>query len=221
VDAVYLCTALTGEELYEHDETDAVVALPESRVDALEPVSFPDSVLRVPRSLAARTGSPAADWGPWHGWNVLRLQHVAGLGPVAVCQPHAAVHCRLQMGDVAATEVALLRTSEIDARHAHAEHSALGEIAVVCERTPIRWALARGDIDDAARRIAPLIANIEARGRQRLVAQRKLLQALIERRRGRGGAARQFTLAALRSGHRLRLVRSLLETDPEVMELVR
>jgi LuxR family maltose regulon positive regulatory protein len=40
-------------------------------------------------------------------------------------------------------------------------HSALGEIAVVCERVRIRWALARGDIDDAARRIAPLLANLE------------------------------------------------------------
>ena len=65
------------------------------------------------------------------------------------------------------------------------QHSALGEIAVVAERARIRWAMARGDLDDAARRIEPLIANIEARGRQRLVAQLKLLQAMIERRRGR------------------------------------
>jgi LuxR family maltose regulon positive regulatory protein len=222
VDAVYLSTALLGEVLYEHDETEAVVALLEDRVDALERVSIPDSVLRVHRSLAA------AHWVAGRRLEAMawleRLEDYStslGLDRLLCFSLTLQVHYRLQMGDVAAAEVALLRANEIDARHAHAEHSALGEIAVVCERARIRWALARGDIDDAARRIAPLIANIEARGRQRLVAQLKLLQALIERRRGRGDAARQCTLAALRSGHRLGLVRSLLDADPAVMELVR
>ncbi|MCY1226212.1 HTH-type transcriptional regulator MalT [compost metagenome] len=52
------------------------------------------------------------------------------------------------------------------------------------------------------------------------MAQLKLMQALIERRRGRADAAKECTLAALRSGHRLGLVRSLLDADPAVMELV-
>ena len=75
-------------------------------------------------------------------------------------------------------------------------------------------------ISASARRIEALIARIETRGRQRLVAQLKLMRAVIERRRGRPDAARDCTLAALRSGHRLGLVRSLLDADPSVPELV-
>lgn len=221
VDATYTATALLGEVLYEHDEVEAVLALLEDRVDALERVSIPDSVLRVHRTLAA------AHWVAGRRLEAMacleRLEDYSaapGLDRLLVFSLTIRVYYRLQMGDIAAAEAALQRVNEIDARHAGAEHSALGEIAVVAERARIRWAMARGDMDDAARRIEPLIANIEARGRQRLVAQLKLLQALIERRRGRADEARQCTLAALRSGHRLGLVRSLLDADPAVMELV-
>ncbi|MGJ7566403.1 LuxR C-terminal-related transcriptional regulator [Variovorax sp. GB1R11] len=221
VDATYLSTALLGEVLYEHGETEAALALLEDRVDALERVSIPDSVLRVHRSLAA------AHWVAGRrleGMSYLeRLEDYSaalGLDRLLVHSLTMQVHYRLQMGDPAAAEAALLRANEIDARHADAVHSALGEIAVVVERARIRWAMVRGDTDDAARRIDVLMANIELRGRQRLVAQMKLLQALIERRRGRADAAREYTLAALRSGHRLGLVRSLLDADPAVMTLV-
>lgn len=221
VDASYTASALLGEVLYEHDEIEAVLALLEDRVDALERVSIPDSVLRVHRTLAA------AHWVAGRRLEAMayleRLEDYSaalGLDRLLVFSLTLQVHYRLQMGDIAAAEAVLQRVNEIDARHANAQHSALGEIAVVAERARIRWAMARGDMDDAGRRIEPLIANIEARGRQRLVAQLKLLQALIERRRGRAEEARQCTLAALRSGHRLGLVRSLLDADPAVMELV-
>ncbi|WP_228122024.1 LuxR C-terminal-related transcriptional regulator [Variovorax paradoxus] len=221
VDATYLSTALLGEVLYEHGETEAAVALLEDRVDALERVSIPDSVLRVHRSLAA------AHWAAGRRMEAMawleRLEDYSaalGLDRLLVHSLTMQVHYRLQMGDPAAAEVALSRANEIDARHADAAHSALGEIAVVAERARIRWALARGDTDDAARRIEALIANIALRGRQRLIAQMKLLQALIEQRRGRAQASRECTLAALRSGHRLGLVRSLLDADPAVMTLV-
>ncbi|HSV58011.1 MAG TPA: LuxR C-terminal-related transcriptional regulator [Variovorax sp.] len=221
VDATYLSSALLGEVLYEHGETEEVLTLLEDRVDALERVSIPDSVLRVHRTLAA------AHWVAGRRLEAMacleRLEDYSGalgLDRLLVFSLALQVHYRLQMGEVAAAEIALQRVNEIDARHSNAQHSALGEIAVVAERARIRWSLARGDIDDAARRIEPLIANIEARGRQRLVAQLKLLQALIERRRGRADVAKECTLAALRSGHRLGLMRSLLDADPAVMELV-
>ncbi|MEJ8821063.1 LuxR C-terminal-related transcriptional regulator [Variovorax humicola] len=221
VDPAYLATALLGEVLYEHDDTDAVRHLLEDRVDALERVSMPDSVLRVHRTLAA------AHWVAGRRLEAMayleRLEdYSAGLGLDRLLAFSLAmqVSYRLQMGNVADAEVALTRANEIDTRHPDAEHSALGEIAVITERARIRWAIARGELDDAARRIEPLIANIELRGRQRLIAQLKLMQAAIERRRGRMDAARECTLAALRRGHRLGLVRSLLDADPGVLELV-
>ncbi|MDM0103451.1 LuxR C-terminal-related transcriptional regulator [Variovorax sp. J22R24] len=221
VDPAYLATALLGEVLYEHDETEAVLQLLEDRVDALERVSIPDSVLRVHRTLAA------AHWAAGRRLEGLayleRLEDYSaslGLDRLLVHSLTMQVHCRLQMGDPAAAETALARIDEIDARHADAGRSALGEIAVVAERARIRWSLARGDLDDAARRIEALIARIETLGRQRLVAQLKLMRAVIERRRGRPDAVRESTLAALRSGHRLGLVRSLLDADPSVLDLV-
>lgn len=131
------------------------------------------------------------------------------------------VHWRLQLGDLAAAEAGLKRVDEIEARHPDAQGSALGEIAVVAERARIRWAFARGQLDEAGTRIDALIACIEVRGRQRLVAQLRLIQAAIELRRGRREAARDCALAALRRGHRLGPVRSLLDADPAALELVR
>ncbi|RZL94031.1 MAG: helix-turn-helix transcriptional regulator [Variovorax sp.] len=221
VDPAYLATALLGEVLYEHDETDAVLQLLEDRVDALERVSVPDSVLRVHRTLAS------AHWIAGRRLEGLadleRLEdYSAGLGldRLLVHSLTMQVHCRIQMGDLPAAEAALKRADEIDARHPDSEHSALGEIAVVAERARIRWSIARGDLDDAARRIEPLIARIELRGRQRLIAQLHLMQAVIEQRRGRAAAARASALAALRRGHRLGLVRSLLDADPAVLDLL-
>ena len=221
VDSAYLATALLGEVLYEHDETDEAVELLEDRVDALERVSIPDSVLRVHRTLAA------AHWVAGRRMEGIayleRLEDYSvglGLDRLLVYSLALQAHYRMEMGDPTAAEAAMQRLNEIDARHANAEHSALMEIAVIAERARIRWSIARGDVDDAARRIESLIANIEMRGRQRLVAQLKLMQAAIERRRGRMDAARECTLAALRRGHRLGLVRSLVDADPVVMELV-
>ncbi|MDM0072305.1 LuxR C-terminal-related transcriptional regulator [Variovorax sp. J31P207] len=221
VDPAYLATALLGEVLYEHDETEALLQLLEDRVDALERVSIPDSVLRVHRTLAA------AHWVAGRRLEGLayleRLEDYSttlGLDRLLVFSLTIQVQWRLQMGDPAAAESVLARVEEIDARHAGAEHSALGEIAIVAERARIRWSLWRGELDDAARRIEALIARIETLGRQRLIAQLKLMRAVIERRRGRPDAARDCTLAALRSGHRLGLVRSLLDADPSVPELV-
>ncbi|MDM0113988.1 LuxR C-terminal-related transcriptional regulator [Variovorax sp. J22R133] len=221
IDPAYLATALLGEVLYEHDEAAAALQLLEDRVDALERVSMPDSVLRVHRTLAgshwvAGRRMEAMAW-------LERLEDYSaalGLDRLLVHSLVLQMQYRLQIGDVAEAEVALTRASEIDARHANAAQSALGEIAIVTERARIKWAMARGDLDDAARRIEPLIANIELRGRQRLIAQLKLIQATIERRRGRMDAARECTVAALRRGHRLGLVRSLLDADPGVLELV-
>ncbi|MEJ8847564.1 LuxR C-terminal-related transcriptional regulator [Variovorax rhizosphaerae] len=221
VDPTYLTTALLGEVLYEHDEVDEALQLLEDRADALERVSIPDSVLRVHRTLAAShwVAGRRMECMAW----LERLEDYSttlGLDRLLVYSLVLQMQYRLQMGDVAAAEVALVRASEIDARHADAAQSALGEIAVVTERARIKWAMARGDLDDAARRIEPLIANIEMRGRQRLIAQLKLMQATIERRRGRMDAARECTVAALRRGHRLGLVRSLLDADSGVLDLV-
>lgn len=221
IDASYLATGLLAEVLYEHDETEAVVELLENRVDALERVSIPDSVLRVHRVLAA------AHWAAGRRLEGMasleRLEDYSaalGLDRLLVHSLAMQVQWRLELGEVAAAELALQRVNAIDARHENAQHSAQGEIAVVAERARILWAMARGDLDGADQRLVRLIANLELRGRQRLIAQLTLMQATIAMRRGRLETARDCTLTALRRGHRLGLVRSLLQADPQVPQLI-
>lgn len=221
IDASYLATGLLAEVLYEHDETEAVIELLENRVDALERVSIPDSVLRVHRALAA------AHWAAGRRLEGMasleRLEDYSaalGLDRLLVYSLAMQVQWRLELGEPAAAELALQRVNAIDARHENAQHSAQGEIAVVAERARILWAMARGDLDDADRRIVRLTAILEQRGRQRLIAQLTLMQAAIAMRRGRLETARDCTLTALRRGHRLGLVRSLLQADPQVPQLI-
>jgi hypothetical protein len=60
----------------------------------------------------------------------------------------------------------LARITTIEARYPPKSHSAFGEIFLIAQRAQIRWDLAIGDYDDAAARLAPLLAASESRGHQ-------------------------------------------------------
>ena len=95
------------------------------------------------------------------------------------------------------------------------------EIHEVAEHSRIRQAVGQGDLDGAAARLSSLLADCEARGRQRLAANLLLKSAVIDARRGKGDSARQKAVEALRRGHRLGLMRSLLDADASARKLIR
>ncbi|CAG4894018.1 HTH-type transcriptional regulator MalT [Paraburkholderia gardini] len=90
----------------------------------------------------------------------------------------------------------------------------------MAERSHVNWCIAHEDFDGAASRLQALIPFCETRGWQRHVAHFQMQAAVVDARRGRPDAARQAVLSTLRRGHRLGLVRSLLDADPGALDLI-
>lgn len=118
-------------------------------------------------------------------------------------------------------ETVLARLDEVDARHAQVQQNSLDEIRELAERARVSLALARGDFDNAAVRLVTLIEHCETRGRQRVAAHLLVQSAAVDAKRGRASAAREKMLEALRRGHKLGLLRSLLDADPGVRKMIR
>jgi LuxR family maltose regulon positive regulatory protein len=220
-EAACFAAALLGEVLYEFSELDAARKLLEDRIDVLERVSIPDSVLRVLTVLSA------AHWVAGHQLDAFayleRLEEYAsqhGLHRLVAHSLAEQIHLHLLSGQFDAAEAALARLDVMAARIVATQSGTVADIGAMAERSHINWCVAHEDFDGAAARLQSLIPFCEARGWQRHVAHFQMQGALVDSRRGRTDAARHAVLAALRRGHRLGLVRSLLDADPGALDLI-
>ncbi|MCY1423469.1 HTH-type transcriptional regulator MalT [compost metagenome] len=127
----------------------------------------------------------------------------------------------LQLDDLGAAENYLRRMDAIAERHRDVEHGALNEIGMLTEGARIRWQAAQGNLEQAAQGVERLIAFCETHRRLLGTTRLLMLGAVIDSRRGHHDAAREKVLSALRNGQRLGLMRSLLDTHPEALELIR
>jgi LuxR family maltose regulon positive regulatory protein len=221
IDPAYLAAALLGEVLYEANDIQGALHLLEDRVDVLERVSIPDSVLRVliVLSRAHRRAGRHLEASAY----LERLQDYAtnlGLDRLLAYSLDEQLQHHLQRSEFEAARRLLDSIIAIDTRRPQADNSTLGEIAIIRRRAEIRWLLAMGDFENAAAQLGPLLSICEERGRRQLVAQFKLQSALINRRLGRLAEMRADVSAALRLGQRLGLVRSLLDVDAAAIELI-
>jgi LuxR family maltose regulon positive regulatory protein len=221
IDPAYLAAALLGEVLYETNDIQAALRLLEDRVDVLERVSIPDSVLRV---LIVLSRSHRLAGRQLEAFAYLeRLQDYATnlrLDRLLACSLDEQLHHHLQRSEFELAKRLIEAIVAIDARHPQAENSTLFEIGVIRRRAEMRWSLAMGDLETAAAQLGPLVSICEGRGRRQLVAQFKLQSALINRRLGRLQAMRADIADALRLGQRLGLVRSLLDVDAAAIRLI-
>lgn len=221
-DPTYLAAALLGEVLYEINDTEAALRLLEHRVDVLERVSIPDSVLRV---MMVLSGVHWLAGRQLEAFNYLeRLEDYASnlrLDRLLAYSLGEQVQRRLERGERDTAAAVLARLEALAGQYTHTEHSPLGEINVVAQRARIRWCVAHEDLDQSMALLEPLIAYCETRGWQRVAAHLQLQRAAIDARNGRASAARENVLLALRRGHRLGLVRSLLDADPSALDLIR
>ena len=218
----HLAIALLCEVLYELDDTQQARTLLQDNLDVMERVGLPDAVLRALRVLAAahwqvgnRLESFACldrleDYAVRHG-----LDRLLGYALADQIQRH------LLLGELMSAEDVMARLEVINARSTGIEHGATGEIREVAERSRIRLAVALGDLEDAARRLERLRAQCEARGRQRIIVQLLIGEAVIDDQRGRPQAAGGKVLEALQRGHRLGLMRSLLDAEPQAPRMIR
>lgn len=217
----YFSAVLLGEVLYEQNDTGGAIQLLEERVDVLERVSIPDSVLRVLTVLSA------AHWAAERRLDALayldRLEEYAsqlGLDRLLAHALAERVNRHLLSGELNAADACLARLDAIDAQRRQSGPSAFDEIRVVTQQAHVYWCIAHEDLNDAAARLGPLIALCETRGWQRRVAQLRLQLAIVDFRRQRVSAARAGLHAALWLGHRLGLIRSLLDVDPAALQLI-
>ena len=224
-EAACFAAALLGEVLYEFNELDAARRLLEDRVDVLERVSIPDSVLRVLTVLSA------LHWAAGHHLDAFayleRLEEYAtqyGLHRLIAHSVAAQTHRHLLSGQFDAAEAGLARldmiAAGVPATLADNTAGTAAEIHAMAESAHIDWCIAHENLEGAASRLQALIPFCEARGWQRHVAHFQIQAAVVDARRGRAEAARAAVLAALRRGHRLGLVRSLLDADPGALDLI-
>ncbi|MNZ42560.1 Serine/threonine-protein kinase PknK [compost metagenome] len=217
-----LASALLGEVLYEFNEIDAATQLLAGQIDLLERVSIPDSVLRVSVVLA---GSQWLAGNHQEAFAYLeRLEDYAtklSLDRLLTYALARRVSWNLQLDDLGAAENYLRRMDAIAERHRDVEHGALNEIGMLTEGARIRWQAAQGNLEQAAQGVERLIAFCETHRRLLGTTRLLMLGAVIDSRRGHHDAAREKVLSALRNGQRLGLMRSLLDTHPEALELIR
>ncbi|CAG9263177.1 LuxR family maltose regulon positive regulatory protein [Paraburkholderia unamae] len=217
-EAACLAAAQLGEALYEFNDIAGARRLLEDRVDVLERVSIPDSVLRVFTVLSA------AHWAEGHRLDALayleRLEEYASRQGLARLLAHslaAQVRQHLQCGQYDDAQSHLARLDMIAARLRPTQPNAWHDAHALAERSHVSWCLAHEDFEGAAMRLPALIALCGERGGQHHVVQLRMQSALVDQRRGRMDTARGTALMGLRLGHRLGLVRSVLDVDPGIV----
>ncbi|WP_326539203.1 LuxR C-terminal-related transcriptional regulator [Pseudorhodoferax sp.] len=221
IDTYHLAIALLGDVLYELNEVQQACALLEDKVDVLERITIPDAVLRVLRLLSA------AHWQAGHRLEAFayleRLQAYAvrfGLDRLLAYSLADQAQHHLLLDETMAAQAVLARLDAVDARHAQAGQGALREIHEVAERARVGLAVAQGDFAGAAARLQALVARCEAHGHQRMAAHLLVRSAAVDARRGQPAASRLKLADALRRGHRLGLLRSLLDADPLARRMI-
>jgi LuxR family maltose regulon positive regulatory protein len=220
-DPAYLAVALLGEVLYETNDVAQALQLLEDRVDVLERVSIPDSVLRVLTVLSA------SHWLAGRQMEALayleRLQEYAqnlDLDRLLIHSLGEQVHRRLQRGEFDVAGRRLKDMERIEERYLGAPDEMRYEILLARERAQIRWSLAMGDAATAMEKLEHLIPLCAARGRQLSAVQLRLQAAMINKQLGRDARMRADLLQVLKQGQRLGLVRSLLDVDPAAIDLI-
>lgn len=222
IDPACLAAALLGEALYELNDPSAALQLLEDRVDVLERVSIPDSVLRVLSVLSA------SHWLAGRRQEALsyldRLEDYAvslKLDRLLAYSLGEQVRRHLEQSEFEAAKRKLATLEDIGRTHPKSGSHLGDEIFIIVARAQVRSDVAVGRYEAAAARLGPLIEACEARGHQQIVAMLQLQNALAAKRRGMREQAGEATLAALRLGHRLGLVRSLLDADASALDLIR
>ncbi|KXV13444.1 helix-turn-helix transcriptional regulator [Caballeronia megalochromosomata] len=215
-----LAAALLGEVLYESGEADQARTLLEERLDVIERVSFPDSVMSVLTVLSS------SHWLAGHRLDAIayldRLEDYAARHDLRRVLAHGLalrVRRELQRGQFDTAQAHIARLDALAARvESHARASA--DFQAVAQQAHVDWRFAHEDFDAAAHALSSLIELCRERGWQRRMAFFEAQKAVAAHRRGDAISAQRLMLSAVRAGHRLGLVRTLLDADPAAIDLI-
>lgn len=126
----------------------------------------------------------------------------------------------LQQGEMDQGLAVLQRLDALAAQRCAGASLTGARIALAAQRARVEMLLLTRDFAAAAMRLPSMIEALERSGQTLRAAQARLQSALALRALGHAAAARAELLAAVQSGHRLGLLRSMLDVSAEVPRLL-
>ncbi|WP_212745132.1 LuxR C-terminal-related transcriptional regulator [Hydrogenophaga sp. 2FB] len=215
-----LAAALLAEVLYEIDDRQGVLALLESRVDILERISIPDAVLRV------MTVMSRAHW--LAGQRLEAFSYLERLEEYATRQglkrllahsigEQVRRHLQREEFDLARNGIQRLEAMQTMALEPVSGRSSV--IGMLGAFSRLAWSMAKGDLDHAAEQIEMLSPVCEGRKERRTKVILLMRKAVVQWRMGDAAAERTLQ-EALHLGHRLGLLRALLDADAAVPKML-
>ena len=216
-----MAAGLLGTALYEQGDYEAACQLLERRMKLVERVAIPDTVLQCMQTLAM------AHWLAGRQAEAFicleRLEHHAtryDLGRLLVCALLLRMRWLQQIGDEAGADVALQRIQHTAQQYPASGTGTAAEIQVIARRALIERQLHTGNFRAAAERMPALIEVSQCDRRWRRVVPMRVQMAVIEQGCDRPLEARQHLIEALRQGHRLGLLRSVLDAWTNVPSML-
>ena len=220
---VCVASGLLGVVLHEFNEPDAVCELLEDRIELLERVSTPDTVLRAMVALSS------AQWLLGRGDQAMagmqRLEQYAlrqDLPRLLAYALAAQLRWHVKRGGIERAQDLLARIAALGAQFAGAGPGVGADIHRCAERAQAETSIYWKEFDEAAKRLEPLIGQLQSMGRWRSVAGAQVQLAVALRARHAAPdapaamTAQAALIAALRTGHRFGLTRSLLDASADL-----
>lgn len=183
---------------------------------------IPDTALRM--ILVSNRAQQAA--GRWRE----ALEHLAqaasflgrfGMDRALACVLLEQLRVQLANNHAEAARTSLRELEVLQSRHPGVEPGTLRRIADIVEQARIWLAMHDGELLPTLAKIETLSHRYGQRGQVGFVAALQLQAAEVERRLGRAEASRARVCAALRLGHRLGLLATLLGAHDNALELIR
>jgi LuxR family maltose regulon positive regulatory protein len=207
-----MATGLLADTLYELNDIEAACQLLEPRMGVLERVSLPEIVLRAftvlsnAHWLAGRRGQ-ACSW-------LDRLEAYAQrYGCDRVLAEALVLRLRrcLQQAETERANSTLEHVIALEMRHAGSGSDTAARIRFAAARACVEMCLHTGDYAGVTNRLEALIANSEESGRWHMAATLRLQLAMAHQGLAHERAAAQAFVLAIRQGHALGLMRTLLD----------
>ncbi|WP_240805066.1 LuxR C-terminal-related transcriptional regulator [Cupriavidus oxalaticus] len=206
---------LLADALYEANEYEAVCRLLQDRIDMLERVAPPDTVMRAMVVLADSHRLAGRRLESNDYLERLHDRAVAlGLDRMLAYALDLRLRWHLEQSEVDLAQAVLLRLESAGERHADAGAGTGWETRHIARSARVALSLHWNDFEDARARLPGLIADARTVGRRRRAACLQLQLAIAEQELGHTGAARALAADALRQAHELGLVRSVLNIAP-------
>ncbi|CAE6752800.1 HTH-type transcriptional regulator MalT [Paraburkholderia domus] len=213
-----LAAGLLAHAMYEINQTEVVRRLLEGRIDIIERIWLPDIVMR---ALLVLTGAYLAERRHLDAFACLdRLEDYAVTNDFERLRAHslcARVQLSLRSREMDLADASLHRLDAMVRRYPDTADGGMAfDIWLCWQRARIEYDLHRNAFDAAREHLKTAVQRCERHGRVRRTVSLRLQLALAEQGCARSEAARANVLAALRDGHRLGLVRTLLDVSPRI-----